>query len=66
MKVKGKTAAVKYKKVKKKAQTLKAAKVTVKRGLKKGTYKVKVKVTASGNAKYKKAAKAVLFRVKIK
>ena len=97
LKVKGKTAAVKYKKVKKKAQSLKVTKlikvtrkgqgklsyaktsgnkkitinkktgkVTVKKGLKKGTYKVKVKVTASGNAKYKKTAKAVTFKVKVK
>ena len=97
LKVKGKTAAVEYKKVKNKAQSLKVSKVikvtrkgqgklsyaktsgnkkitinkktgkvTVKKGLKKGAYKVKVKVTASGNAKYKKAAKAVTFKVKVK
>ncbi len=41
-------------------------KVTVKKGLKKGTYKVKVKVTAAGNAKYKKITKTVTFKVKVK
>ena len=97
LKVSGKTAAVKYKKLKKKAQTLsvkkvvafakkgegtityvkasgnkkitinkKTGKVTVKKGLKKGTYKVKVKVTAGGSATHEKATKAVIFKVKIK
>lgn len=97
LKVKGKTATIKYKKLKNKAQTLKAAKVikvtkkgqgkltyakasgnkkitinkktgkvTVKKSLKKGTYKVKVKVTAKGNGTHKKAAKAVTFKVIIK
>ncbi len=42
-------------------------KVTVKNGLKKGTYKVKVKVKALGNKKYKASAlKTVTFRVKVK
>ena len=42
-------------------------KVTVKKGLKKGTYKVKVKVKAQGNANYKaSAAKTVTFTVKVK
>ena len=97
LKIKGKTATIKYKKLKKKAQTLKAAKVikvtkkgqgkltyakasgnkkitinkktgkvTVKKSLKKGTYKVKVKVTAKGNTTHKKATKAVTFKVRIK
>ena len=44
----------------------KTGKLTVKKGLKKGTYKVKVKVTDSGNAKYKKATKTVTFTVKVK
>lgn len=97
LKVKGKTATIKYSKVKKKAQTLKVAKVikvarkgqgkltyakasgnkkitinkktgkvTVKKGLKKGTYKVKVKVTAAGNANYRQATKKVTFRIKVK
>ena len=42
-------------------------KVTVKKGLKKGTYKVKVKVKAAGNANYKASAvKTVTFKVKVK
>ena len=42
-------------------------KVTVKKGLKKGTYKVKVKVKALGNTNYKPSAvKAVTFTVKVK
>ena len=42
-------------------------KVTVKKGLKKGTYKVKVKVKAAGNANYKATAvKTVTFKVKVK
>ena len=96
--VKGKTATVKYKKLKKKYQTLKVSKVikvtkkgqgkltykkvsgnkgitinkktgkvTVKKGLKKGTYKVKVKVRAAGNKNYKASAwKMVKITIKIK
>ena len=42
-------------------------KVTVKKGLKKGTYKVKVKVKAAGNANYKASAwKTVTFSVIVK
>ena len=42
-------------------------KVTVKKGLKKGTYKVKVKVQAAGNTNYKASAvKTVTFKVKVK
>ena len=44
----------------------KTGKVTVKKGLKKGTYKVKVKVTAAGNTNYRKATKKVTFRIKVK
>lgn len=41
--------------------------VTVKKGLAKGTYKVKVKVKAAGNAKYKASAvKTVTFTVVVK
>ena len=38
-------------------------KVTVKRGTKKGTYKIKIKVTAAGNANYKAANKTVICKV---
>ncbi len=42
-------------------------KVTVKKGLKKGTYKVKVKVKALGNSNYNASAvKTVTFKVKVK
>jgi len=96
--VNGKTAAVKYKKLKKKNQKLAVTKVikftkkgqgkltytkasgnkkiaiskttgkvTVKKGLKKGTYKVKVNVRAAGNANYNASAvKSVTFKVKVK
>lgn len=40
--------------------------VTVKKGLKKGKYKVKVKVTAAGNANYYKITKSTTFTVKVK
>ena len=41
-------------------------KVTVKEGLKKGTYKVTVKVTAKGNKTYKAKTKAVTLKVVVK
>lgn len=98
LKIKAKTATVKYTKLKKKAQTLgvskvirftnkgqgaksyaklsgnkkitiskKTGKVTVKKGLKKGTYKVKVKVKAKGNTNYKPSSwKTVTFIVQVK
>ena len=95
--VRGKTAKVKYKKVKKKNQTIAASKlftispkqgaiyskasgnkkivinryngvVTVKKKLKKGTYKVKVKVLPIGNATYKAATapKVVIIKIRVK
>ncbi len=97
LKVSGKTATVKYSKLKSAKQTLKASsvikytskgqgirtftkvsgnskitinkstgKVTVKKGLKKGTYKVKIKVKAAGNANYKAGTKTVTFTIKVK
>lgn len=44
----------------------KTGKLTIKKGLKKGTYKVKVKVKADGNTKYKAATKTVTFKIKVK
>ena len=41
-------------------------KVTVKKGLKKGSYKVTVKVTAAGNSTYKKGTKKATFTIKVK
>ncbi len=44
----------------------KSGKVTIKKGLKKGVYKVKVKVSAAGNANYKAAEKTVTFKIRVK
>ena len=44
----------------------KTGKVTIKKGLKKGTYKIKIKVTAAGNDKYKKATKTVTAKIIVK
>ncbi len=97
LKLKGKTAAVKYSKLKKKSQKLSVSKyikfiskgqgkltyfkvkgnkkfsinknsgkLTVKKGLIKDTYKIKIKVRAAGNAKYKAASKTVTAKIKIK
>ena len=42
-------------------------KVTVKKKLKKGTYKIKVKVMSTGNAIYKSSVwKTVTFKIKVK
>ena len=41
-------------------------KITVKKGLKKGTYKIKVKVTAKGNANYKSMSKTVKVKITVK
>ena len=41
-------------------------KVTVKKGAKKGTYTVKVKVTAAGNANYKAKSKTVTLKVRVR
>ena len=95
--VKGKTASVKYKVLKKRAQTLavnkvitfkskgqgtlsyakksgnkkiiinkKTGKVKVNKGLKKGIYKVTVRVKASGSGNYKASEKTVTFKVRVK
>ena len=42
-----------------------AGKVTVKKGLKKGKYTIKVKVTSKATANYKAASKTVTFTVKV-
>ena len=44
----------------------KTGKITVKKKLKKGTYKVKVKVTAAGNNNYNSLTKTVTFKIKVK
>ena len=40
--------------------------ITVKKGLKKGTYKVKIKVTAAGTKEYKSLSKTVTVTIKVK
>ena len=50
----------------KKLTITKAGKVTVKKKTKKGTYKMRVKVTAAGNANYKAGSKTVTVKVKVK
>lgn len=49
-----------------KIKVAKNGKVTVKKGTKKGTYKVKVKVTAAGNGNYKAYTKTITVTVKVK
>lgn len=44
----------------------KTGNLTIKKGLAKGTYKVKIKVTAAGSANYKSASKTVTVTVKVK
>ena len=43
----------------------KSGKITIKKGLKKGTYKVKIKITAAGNANYKKGFKSITAKIKV-
>ncbi len=66
--VKNAQGAVTYKKAKgnKKITVAKNGKITLKKGLKKGTYKVKIKVTAAGNTRYAKATKTVTVTIKVK
>ncbi len=60
--------AVTYKLAKKnkKFTVAKNGKITVKKGLKKGTYKVKIKVTAAGNEAYAPVTKTVTVKIKVK
>ncbi|MBQ9531438.1 MAG: leucine-rich repeat domain-containing protein [Eubacterium sp.] len=44
----------------------KNGKITVKKGLKKGTYTVKIKVSAAGNTEYNGAVKTVTIKIKVK
>ncbi len=59
---------VSYKKLSgsKKLSISKNGTITVKKGTKKGTYKIKVKVTAKGNSSYKAKSKTVTVKVKVK
>ncbi len=40
--------------------------ITVKKGLRKGTYKLRIKVTAAGTTKYKSGSKTVTLTIKVK
>ena len=44
----------------------KTGKITLKKGIKKGTYKLKVKVTAAGNNNYKAGTRTITVRIKVK
>ena len=59
---------VTYKKISgnKKIAIARNGKVTVKKGAMKGTYKIKVKATAAGNANWKAKSRTVTLKVKIK
>ena len=50
----------------KKISVSNSGKVTVKKGLKRATYKVKVKATAAGNSNYKAGSKTVTLKVAVK
>ena len=50
----------------KKISVSSAGKITLKKGLKKGTYKLKVMVTATGNSNYLAASKIVKVKIKVK
>lgn len=65
-KVTYKLASVKKAKFKKYFKVSKSGKITIKKGLKKGTYKLKVNVTAAGNANYEPMTKTVTVKVKVK
>ena len=54
------------KQAKKRIKIAKNGKVTCKKGLKKGTYKVKVKVKAAGNSSYLPATKTTTLTIVVK
>ena len=67
--VKNAKGTVTYKKLSGKAKIKiikKNGNVTVGKGLKKGLYKVKVKVSAGGNSQYKAVSKTATFKIKVK
>lgn len=66
--IKNAQGAVTFKKSKgnKKITVAKNGKITVKKGLKKGTYKVKIKVAATGNNSYKSKTVTVTVKIRIK
>ncbi len=62
------TGKVTYKKVSgnKKISVARSGKITVKKGLKKGTYKIKVRIRAAGSSTCQPAAKTVTLKIRIK
>ena len=44
----------------------KSGKITVKKGLRKGTYRITVKVKAAGNNKFRRMTKQVTVKVRVK
>ena len=69
IKVSGAKGTVRYKKIggnKKIKINAKSGKITVKKGLKKGKYKLKVRVTAAGNGSYLSGSKKVTVIIKVK
>ena len=65
-KAKGAVAYTKQSGSKKISISKKTGKITVKKGLKKGTYKLKIKVAAKGDKNYKAATKKVTVKIVIK
>ncbi len=61
-----KVSVIKKKFAKKITVNKKTGKITVKKGLKKGTYKLKIKVTAAGTTAYKKGSKTVTVKIRVK
>ena len=68
LKISGEQGALTYAKAKghKKIAIAGNGRITVKKGLKKGVYKVKVKVTAAGNADYKPVSKTATFKIRVR
>ena len=69
--VKAKSGALKFKKVgrtggKKITVNKKTGKITLKKGLKKGKYTVRVKITAAGDANHKAVSKTVKVKIRVK
>ncbi|MBQ3282201.1 MAG: hypothetical protein IJH41_07345 [Eubacterium sp.] len=67
-KVKAGNGKVTFKKTKgvKKITVSKTGRVKIRKGLKKGTYKIKVRATIAATSKYKKAVKNATIRIKVK
>jgi hypothetical protein len=65
-KAKGKVTYTKSKGNRKITVSKKTGKITVKKGLKKGTYKVKIKVKAAGTTTYKALTKTVTVTIKVR